>query len=89
MPANTELCIPVSFGETERDPAIGVEVEAKREETEPLDVRYGSVDIEEAKEGPPSLCRALGRRREGVWEESGVDIGESLGGVIKATAGGF
>jgi len=38
--------VPVPLGETDLEP-VGVEVDAKRDETEALEFRYGSVDIEE------------------------------------------
>lgn len=49
-----------------------MEVEANSEETEALDVRYGRVDIEEARDCV-SVRRVLGSLREGVREGSGVE----------------
>jgi hypothetical protein len=65
-----------------------VEVEAKSEETEAFEVRYGRVDIEEASDCV-SVRRVLGSFREGVREGSGVEKGETFGGVIKAGTGMF
>jgi len=52
VPPKTKLCIlgvPPPFGETDLE-TDGVEVDAKRDETEAFDVRYGKVDIEEASD---------------------------------------
>lgn len=84
MPPNTEFCIlgvPLPFGETDRDPT-GVEVEAKREETEAFEVRYGKVDMEDAIDCP-SAPLVLGNLRDGVLEGSGVSKGEAFGDVMK------
>lgn len=52
VPPNTEPDIregfPSPLGEADREP-VGVEVEAKREETEALEGRYGRVDTGDAK----------------------------------------
>lgn len=41
--------VPNPFGEADLEP-VGVDVEAKREETEALEARYGRVDTEDAKD---------------------------------------
>jgi hypothetical protein len=60
-----------------------VDVDAKREETEAFEVRYGSVDIEDAIDcGSDALI--LGNLSEEELDGgSGDSKGEALGGVMK------
>lgn len=58
-------------------------VAAKREETEALEARYGSVDIEDAIDCE-SVPLTLGSLKVGVREGSRGSIGEAFGDVMKA-----
>lgn len=70
------------LGETDLDPD-GVDVEAKREETEAFEVRYGSVDIEDAIDcgSEPLIFGNL--NEEAPSGGSGDSKGEALGGGMK------
>jgi hypothetical protein len=61
-----------------------VDVEAKREDTDALEARYGKVDIEFAIDWP-SAPLTLGSLKEGGLEESGVSKGEALLVVMKTS----
>jgi len=52
-------------------------VEAKREETDAFDARYGRVDIEFAIDRT-SAPLVFGSLKEGAFEEPGVSKGEAL-----------
>jgi hypothetical protein len=75
--------VPVPLGETDLEP-VGVEVDAKRDETEALEFRYGSVDMEEDIDCVSREPRSLGSLNE---EEPGGSVGSKaealLGDVMK------
>jgi hypothetical protein len=72
--------VPAPLGETDREPD-GVEVEAKREDTEAFEALYGSEDIEEATDW---LSRVLGSLREG-----GALFGVTEGSEEASSGGGM
>jgi hypothetical protein len=88
IPPKTEpsiLGVPVPFGETDLEP-VGVEVEAKREDTDAFEARYGKLDVEEAIErGSPPLI--LGSLKDGVLEGLGRSMGGAFGDVMNVDGG--
>jgi hypothetical protein len=70
------------LGETDLDPD-GVDVDAKREETEAFEVRYGSVDIEDAIDCGSDALSFGNLSEEELDGGSGDSKGEALGGVMK------
>jgi hypothetical protein len=58
-------------------------VEAKREDTDAFDVRYGSVEIEDAMESASAVL-VLGSLKEGVLAASRDSRGEALLVVMEA-----
>lgn len=75
--------MPFPLGETDLEP-VGVEVDAKRDETEAFEFRYGSVDIEEDIDCESKDPRSFGSLNE---EEPGGSAGSKgealLEGVMK------
>src|SRR6187402_3491429 len=93
VPPNTEPesileGVPSPLGETDLEP-VGVDVDAKREETDALDARYGNVDIEDAIDCvsvEPLIFGSL--NEEGPVGGSGGSKGEALlEGVMKTNEG--
>ena len=73
----------VPLGETDLEP-VGVDVDAKREETEALEARYGNVDIEDAIDREsidPLTFDNL--KDEGAGGSGGSKVETLLGGVMK------
>lgn len=74
--------VPTPFGETDLDPE-GVDVEAKREDTDEFDVLYAKFDTEDAIdfESPPLVFGSL---KDGVLEASGRSRCGAFGDVMNA-----
>ena len=71
----------VPFGEPDLE-AVGVDVDANREDMDALDARYGRVAIEEAME---SASLVFGSLRAGALEGSRNSMSEALLVVMKAS----
>jgi hypothetical protein len=86
VPPKTELeiLLEVPLGEADLEP-VGVDVDAKREETDALAFRDGKVDIEDVNDWASVLILALGSLTVGAPGDSGGSKGgESFcGGVMK------
>lgn len=79
-----ESFVEAAFGEIDLESAIA-DVDAKREETDALGLRYGRVAIEDATDCGSVLVRATGGRTVGAIDGPGGSKGESLwGGVMES-----
>jgi hypothetical protein len=90
VPANIELDairegVPAPLGDTDLDP-VGVVVEAKRDDTEALEPRYGKLAIEDATEGA-SCARSFGNLiGDAMIDSGGLMAGASPRDISKSIA---